>query len=373
VKILCGYHYYPSSPYGDIEQLELAYYGRLRQAGFDVEGFCLTMNAPAPCLTFSELDRRWRRRDRVLLELYEGLASALEGKDVFINMTGVNVHPDFVRQLSVFTVFQCFDDPENSWNLSRPVADAYDLCMVGNVAEIDTYKRWGVQNVEWRPLGLYNNFYDSSVTYESLLSGSRDIDIFMMCDRFSPWRKARVDQLYRAFPDAHFYGKGWPRGYVKDEVGFLRRARIGPNIHNSTGPLNSRTYYLPANGVLQVCDNKQHLDKIFRIGHEVVGFETMKECIDLCNYYMAHEAERRQIAANGWLRATSEYSENAVFQKLVNRIGEYMERKRAQPAGVTSTGNLISLQRMSRNRFFALVSQLHGFATRLARVLRKLF
>lgn len=326
LKVLYGYSWFASEAYGNVEELNLAYFKRLNDTGFDVEGFCLTLDPPGPCLTFKELDKRWRRGDRTLMEMYERLEKALEGKDVLINGPGINLHPEFVEQLPVFTVFQCFDDPENSANLSRPAAAAYDLCLVGNIAEVDTYRSWGVKHAEWSPMGLQPTIYDRTITFDGILNGERDIDLFMMLDRTAPWRKERVEKLARAFPEAHFYGRGWPRGFLPNdkELEYLRRAKIGPNIHNSTGPINYRTFYLPANGVMQICDNKKFLGEIYELGKEAVGFDTIEECIELCRYYLAHDEERRIIAANGWKRAVTDYNEIAVFNKVIKNVEKYI-------------------------------------------------
>ena len=320
-RVLVAYNYYPSATQ-DVEKDELAYLERLRLAGFDVEGFCISLNPPSQRLSFPELDARWRRGDRELLMMYERLEKALSGKDVLLNEAGVNLHPEFVQKLPVFTVFQCFDDPESSEDLSRPVAASYDLCLVGNVAEVSSYLRWGARRAVWMPLGLRSPIWDTSLTYEKIVDGRRDIDIFMMADKLSPWRRPRLERLAAAFPDGHFYGRGWPRGYLPQgkEAEYLSRAKIGPNLHNSTGPINYRVYYLPANGVMQVCDNKSHLGAVFELGKEVIGFDTVDECIDLCRYYLAHDEERRIIAANGWKRAMSDYNEVAVFRRLVDAV-----------------------------------------------------
>ncbi|MCX5694887.1 MAG: glycosyltransferase [Candidatus Omnitrophica bacterium] len=326
-KILIGYPYYPAKDtYGDVEKIYIAYVERLKKAGFDVEAFCLTLNPPSYNLTFKELDQRWRRGDKFLLDMYEKLEKALEGKDVFINWSGINLHPEFVKKLSVFSVFQCFDDPESSADLSKPVASAYDLCLVGNIAEVDTYRSWGVRFAEWSPLGFQSTIYDPNLTYSKIINSERDIDLFLMMDRTAPWRSERVNKLAQAFPDAHFYGRGWPRGYLSNvkELEYLRRTKIGPNIHNSTGPINYRTFYLPANGVMQICDNKSHLGKIYELGKEVVGFDTMEECIELCRYYLVHDQERREIAANGWKRAITDYNEIAIFNRKIKIIETYI-------------------------------------------------
>jgi spore maturation protein CgeB len=346
LKILYGYPWFPSEAYGSVKKQTEEYISHLNKAGFDVEGFCLTLTPPGPHFSFKELESRWRRGEKQLLHMYEELAERLKGKDVFLNSSGINLHPDFVDKLPVLTVFQCFDDPESSEHLSKPVAAAYDLCLVGNIAEIDAYKSWGVKNVNWSPMGLQSaTDYDHSITYESILNGNRDIDLFMMVDKTYKWRRERLDILEESFPSAHFYGKGWKRGMIpaKEQLQYLSRAKIGPNIHNSTGPINFRTFYLPANGVMQICDNKSNLGKIYELNKEVVGFDTIHECIELCRYYLAHDEERRTIAANGWKRALKDYDMIPVFERNMEIIEKLLEShvSREYPE------NILSVQRKS--------------------------
>jgi spore maturation protein CgeB len=326
MHVLYGYSYFRSLVYPDIEEWNRQYFMELNQAGFDVQGFCLTLNPPGPRLTWRELDKRWRWGDRELLRLYERLEQEIEGVDVFLNGSGINLHPEFVARLPCFTVFRCFDDPESSADLSRPVATAYDLCLVGNAAEVDTYRNWGVQHAEWTPMGLMPGSWDQNLTEEKIRNGQRDIDLAMFVDRHSVPRQKRLHHFAQAFPEAHFFGRGWPRGILEPhrEDKILSRARIGPNLHNSTGPVNFRLFQLPANGVMQICDNKHHLGKVFELGSEVVGFDSIKEGIDLCRYYLEHEEERCKIAIAGWKRTMSDYTPIAVFSRTIKIIEKYM-------------------------------------------------
>jgi spore maturation protein CgeB len=369
MKILHGYSYFNSPAYPDVKKWHEEYYELLRLSGFNIDGFCLTLDPPGPPLPFSELDQRWQKRETKLMHHYENLLYALDGKDVLLNASGINLHPEFVESLPVFTVFQCFDDPENSDNLSKPAAYAYDLCLVGNVAEVDTYKSWGVKNVEWSPMGLLRGYYDPNITEKELFSTPRDIELFMIGDRLSPPRKSRMDLLNKHFPSAHFFGNGWPRGMLPlgDEIQYLRRSKIGPNIHNSTGPINFRLFALPANGVMQICDNKKYLGRVFVIGKEVVGFESIEECVDLCHYYLTHENERLEIAIAGWKRCLIDYTERAVFSRTITLIKHYQAKMN------TNVSNIVSIT--GRQNF--LFPNTHfvrpkTFIKRLANMFRKI-
>lgn len=308
----------------DIKEWVDSWLGRLRQKGIQVESFPLTVNPPAHQFYWPELDARWRRGDKALLLMYEDLALTLENYDVFVNWNGINVHPDFVQQLPTFNVYGCFDDPEASEILSKPVAWAYDLAMVGNIAELDTYKDWGVKEVRHWPLGFRETDYNPDLTHEKILSAERDIDIALLCERQTKYRTERLDKFTTAFPQGVYYGKGWPNGFLPEEqkVPIYQRTKIGTNFHNSTGPINFRTFILPANGVLQVCDNKSHLGKLFDLNSEVVGFDTLEEAVELCRYYLAHDEERRKIAAAGWTRVLKDYNEVAVFRLMEQYVKE---------------------------------------------------
>lgn len=334
MRILLGYSYYEYEV--DVKATVDAWLGRLRAQGFAVESFCLTLRAPGPRLIWRQLDERWRRGDLTLLRMYEQLAKRLEQFDVLLNWNGINLHPEFIRQLPSFNVFGCFDDPEASADLSEPVAAAYDLCMVGNIAELETYRRWGVKEVRFWPMGFRLEDYNQTLTKDDILTGKRPVDVAMLCERTSPLRRARLDRFTAAFPQGEYYGSGWPKGFLPEteRVPLLQRSKIGINIHNSTGPINYRTYYLPANGVMQICDNKSHLGQIFELNKEVVGFDTMDEAVDLCRYYLAHDEERRQIAAAGWERALRDYNEVAVFglvEKYVRQVQRPASRSTGSP------------------------------------------
>jgi hypothetical protein len=319
MKILLGFHYhdYPL----DVQDIWKSYLARISAPGVEVTPFPLTLQARGRKEDWKVLDRKWKIGDTALMRKYESLATALEGHDVFFNYASINVHPEFLSQLPSFNVMAHFDDPENSEQVSKPVAHAYDLCLVGNAAEVETYKAWGAKAVFW-PLGFRHDDYDPRLTEESILKGDRDVDMTILCERDLVWRRARLDAVAAAFPQGRYHGLGWPAGFLaeSERVPLLQRTKVGINIHNSTGPINFRTYALPANGVMQVCDNKSHLGQLFELGKEVVGFDTVEEGIDLARYYLDHDEERREIAAAGFRRSLRDYNEKAVWRLAVDRF-----------------------------------------------------
>lgn len=329
MRILLG-HGFPEKPAFGKQWIE-HWLERLRAASVDIHGTEIGLPVRDARLPWKELDRRWRRGDRQLMQLYERLGEKLSSYDVFINYGGLSLHPEFIRQLNTLNVFGFFDDPESSAEISRPLAPAYDICAIGNVAELDTYRSWGVKNVFWWPLGFRFDDYDPDLSSDDILSRKRSVDVTLLCERVTHHRRAKVDQFALAFPQGVYRGHGWPGGFLAEEerVPLLQRTKVGVNIHNSTGPINFRTFYLPANGVLQICDNRSHLGEVFEVGTEVIGYDTIGEAIEYCRYYLAHEDERRRIAAAGFRRTLRDYNEVAAFHHVTRAISDLP----VEPAG----------------------------------------
>lgn len=327
MKILYGYPH--SDGYNNVNTItlkRLAHIQRLRNYGFDVKPFLMFISSnivknPA----FGLIDKLWYKRDKELLSFYDHFLSEIEDCDVFYNSTGLAIfHPEFLEMIPQFKVYGCNDDPESSEIMSRPIAKYYDLSAVGNIAEVETYKSWGAKEVIWQPMGFRIDDYNKDLTYETILNNEREIDLFMAIDKLARARRGRMLKIEQAFPDASFWGRGWKNGYLPSGqfLNYVQKVNIGLNIHNSTGPINARLFYLPANGVMQICDNKKYLGEVFELGTEVIGFDTIEECIDLTHYYLNHKDEARVIAANGWKRAIRDYNEEVVFARLVGKIEE---------------------------------------------------
>lgn len=330
-----------------------AWHDRINDAraaeGHDVEIFALERNPGArEVFYFPELDRLWKRGDPALMRMYERLATKLADKDVLVHFNGANLHPEFVAQLGVLKVYHCADDPEATDILSKPVAHAYDLHAVSNVSELDRYRGWGLQNVFFHPLGSFSLLSDTQDVSEGAIrdAATRDVPIVFfgtntgvvksgMWNRMrgASYRHERMSALARAFPEAFVAGGGWTRGFVSDEEMWktYRRARLGWNVHNSTGPINFRTYDLASMGVMQICDNPSGLAQIYELGKEAVGFSSIDECIELTRHYLACPEEAAEIAVGGWRRWRSDYHPIKVWESLEERIERALVERQAPP------------------------------------------
>jgi hypothetical protein len=304
---------------------EQVFLDELAGHGYDVTPFRL--RCPGGWWHFPKLDAKWRAKDSELMKLYEELQSVMSTRHVLIAPSGAMLHPEFVATLPSYNVFQCADDPESTEVLSKPVAHAFDYCLPLNVACLDMYRSWGLKNVGWAFHGVDPFDPKYPKTYNDVLTSSRALDIVMLCERVYDIsdRAKRVEYLMSHFPQALVRGKGWPGGYVEGDP--FPQAKIGWNLHNSTGPVNSRVVTLMAYGVMQICDNKHNLGKMFELDKEVIGFDSLDECVDKTRYYLEHEEEARQIAANGWRRVMKDYTLLKQWENVLLQIYEDYKTK----------------------------------------------
>jgi len=52
-------------------------------------------------------------------------------------------------------------------------------------------------------------------------------------------------------------------------------------------------------GTLLVIDHRQDLHTLFKPGKEVIAYHSPEECVELIQYYLAHEDERQGVAQAG--------------------------------------------------------------------------
>jgi len=289
--------------------------------GLEVVPFGVASNPQGTRLSWLQLDASWRRKDPGLMRMYEHLQAAASDCDVLLLYNGAHLHPEMLEHLGTFNVFCCFDDPEASAGLSKPVAEAFDAVFYGNIAAQFQYESWGCSKKAWLPVFVSPKEIPSQIEKQDVLNCVRDNDIVICCDR-NNYRSQRLDQLVRAFPQAHSYGQGWRNGWI-DPKGLsevYRRSKIGWNVHNSTGPINQRLFTLPAYGVMQICDNKTGLGQIFELGKEAIGFDHIGEAIDATRYYLNHADQRIDIAVNGYLRFEKEYHPTHVWERIVRQL-----------------------------------------------------
>lgn len=302
-----------------------------KQLGYDVTLFDSTRHLDLTL--FPSLDRMWRRRDPILMAFYEALCQELVRCDIFIHFNGANIHPEYLDQFSCIKVYHCADDPDSSNVLSRPVAPHYDICAISNIACLDLYRQWGCKKVFFWPLGSI--FPDEVIerilgeaptrTAPVVFVGSKyGVSSIPLLGRLLGLYKRRsfMSALERRVSCLVAYGPQWKNGFLPDDQlpRLYASAILGVNKHNSTGPINFRLYDLPAFGVLQICDCKDNLASVYRLNEEVVGYDSLNECVDAIGYYLSHPEEAGRIAAQGRERFKRDYSSIPLWKTFVANL-----------------------------------------------------
>ena len=277
---------------------------------------------------FSKLNSKFKLHLPSLRFQYTRLKRELQGIDVMIASGGPMLHPEFVRQLHTYNILICADDPESSECLSKPIATAFDHCFPINFASLDDYSRWGCSRVDWlfHPIPPQVEIIGKRLIQAGL--GERKISTAMFCERVFNLsnRASRIERLVDAFPETYISGRGWPRGFITTPEMYqvLTDSKIGWNLHNSTGPCNTRFTTLPALGVLQICDNKSTISHFFKLNEEIIGFNSIEECIELTHHYLKNDQQRATIAYNGLNRTLKCYTLDRWWERVLNCITPYI-------------------------------------------------
>ncbi len=295
------------------------------------------------------LDNLYYQRDADLLRLYSVFEETLQARsiDAVIVDNCFPYHPDYLRKLSVYRVLRTSDGPMTAYDRDFAYVHAYDHVLFhspaysADMGMADKLRYCGATTVDFWPMALFDAAFDPTQTDETILAGPRDIDILFVGALHVNKMPllARVKRAFRGrcrlhglsnlkrnlYFNAKYGFPGWvrPIGFA-DYVPLYQRAKIGFNVHNrGTYTIGSyRLFDLPGNGVMQISDGGAYLGEFFDVGEEVVGYDSADELIDKLKYYLAHDAERRRIALNGFRKVR----EKDRIALRLRQAGELIER-----------------------------------------------
>ena len=288
---------------------------------------------PAQYLDAWSLDRLYQRREPGLMGLYEALQRVIRESrtEAMIVFHCPPYHPEFLRKLPIYKALYSGDDPDSTYKRNIPYLHAYDHVFFVDPAyspDLDMREKMqycGMKNADWIPYGVLDYSFDPSRSEEQVLNSPRDIDILYVGSFFRQkldvlgrvsralGRRFQLHGFFRFKHNLYFNMRCGVMRWVRpvsfeQRVRLLQRTRIGFNIHWSEYGLgNERLYYLPANGVMQICDCADHLHLVYDVGKEVMAYRGSDDLIDKLRYYLDHEPQRQQIAQAGYRRVMRDY------------------------------------------------------------------
>jgi hypothetical protein len=296
------------------------------------------------------LDNLVNEKNKGLVRLYTDITNLIikESADVLLVDNCFPYHPEFLKKLAIYKVLRTSDGPICAYDRDFAYLHAYDHILFHSPA----YSRdmgmeeklvyCGAKRIDFWPLGSFDAICDPSKTDSNILSAKRDIDVIFIgalhvnkmpiiaAAKRALGKKLRLHGLTSLKKNVYFNLKYSFPGWVKpvaftEYVKLYQRAKIGINIHNrgdyTVG--NYRMFDLPANGVMQISDGGDNLNRFFSVGAEVISYKNADELIAKIKYYLTHNDEREEIALNGFKRARKDYN----IQSMLIKAGDLITRR----------------------------------------------
>ena len=227
--------------------------------------------------------------------------------DIFPCVKGVQLWPDTIRTIGragVTTVGYWTDDPlDHARSLVN--AASYHRYFTNDASSVPRYRSEGITEIRHLQLGADpTNFHPLPLT--------RSVADVVFVGTHSPHRERVVVALQNV--DTHVYGSAaWRRspidkarvhpgafGAKTNEI--FNAARINLNMHTWVGQgsaMNLRLFEVPASGGFLLTDWVAEIDGAYRPDKQLVCWRTVEELRAKVTYYLAHDDERREIAARG--------------------------------------------------------------------------
>ena len=150
--------------------------------------------------------------------------------------------------------------------------------------------------------------------------------------------------------DFKIWGEGWnldtplgrhvqnnsKRVSTEETVKIYNSAKINLNLHSSSyhygiNPdgdfVNPRTFEISACRGFQLVDNRKDLARMFKVGEEIIAFDSLDQMRDQINYYLLHPEERNAIVLKSYRRVMTEHTMEHRMQELLLHV--FLDRRTA--------------------------------------------
>lgn len=308
---------------------------------------------PSKYLRAQDLEQLYYSKNIDLLNLYKNLMFKIKALDVdVILIDNANpYHPEFLKNLTQFKVLRSSDCALITYEREIPYLHAFDYVLFytpGYSADLSMAEKFQYCKIsaDLLPLGSFSEICDSNLKGDDLFNEKRDIDIIYI-GSLHPLKMPMLGKLKRKY-GSRFCLRGlsnlkrnvyfnimhaFPSWISPIEIShyknYYKRAKIGINFHirdwRQVG--NYRLFDLPANGVMQISDGEDFLNKFFEIDKEIITYRNEDELFRSIEYYLNNEDERKKIALAGYNRVHTEYKIDIILAKAAIMINEQLKIK----------------------------------------------
>lgn len=292
------------------------------------------------------LDSLYRSNDNLLLNIYSDFERAVTEHNVsaIVVNNAPPFHPDYLKKFNIYKCLYSADDPGSTYSINIPYIHAYNhvFCVSPSYStDMEMREKMlyaGAKNYTWMPISVFdfewqNDKFGNSINYDN-----RDVDIVYIGGF---WKQklqilSKLKKRYGSKFKIYGYYRFKHNLYVntfhsfnqivrpvsfQDRVSIYRRSKIGINLHwNEYGIGNQRLYQLPANGVMQITDCSQYLNRIFDPSREVISFDNIDSLYRLIDYYLENDEMRKIVAAAAHSKVMKEYRISDTLCKIGQEI-----------------------------------------------------
>ncbi len=162
------------------------------------------------------------------------------------------------------------------------------------------------------------------------------------------------------------FGAGWQNDSflpLSDILGIFRSSRINLHLGDvgwaTAQPISRRHFEVPGCGGFLLTTPAENLEAYYEPDKEIVTAASMEELIDKCQYYLAHESERKDIARRGWERTLADHTWTRRLTDIFGHLG-FNATALPSPQSVTHAVRLSEASKTAGNLSTAGAEQRSG-------------
>jgi spore maturation protein CgeB len=252
-----------------------------------------------------------------------------------------NLHPILVdeigKRLSEATIVQINPDALSNLEKQQIIAADFDYFFSKEPFIVDFLRNKAGLNAHYLPEAFNPRVHKKPAIEKGAAEWLTNIDVLVFGNIYA-YRARMIEQLIRARIRVYVYGTKGP--YMRPAVQplFQKKYLVGPeknrllygarivfnNFHYAeVASVNQKYFEINGIGGFQLSDYKSTVDEYTSVSSDRVTFQTMDEAIDKIRYYLAHPAERREIAARQYAHFQQYHTFDRRVDGLIRTVGLY--------------------------------------------------